>query len=134
MPRVSEIVRRRLFGKPARHETAVARQFAVGFNRARPVCARMGTVIRRSNSRQFEACYSVQPATLTVFQRKWQALAQYQQTRSTLAMLGMWISVPTAKATARLRRESLLYCLVMLCQTESCSPEVERLQAAIYAT
>jgi hypothetical protein len=27
-----------------------------------------------------------------VFQRKWQTLAQYQQTRGTLAMLAQWIS------------------------------------------
>ena len=39
---------------------------------------------------RFEACYPFHPATLSVFQRKWQALAQYQQTRGTLAMLAQW--------------------------------------------
>ena len=43
--------------------------------------------------RRFEACYPFHPATLSVFQRKWQALPQYQQTRGTLAMLAQWISI-----------------------------------------
>ena len=41
---------------------------------------------------RFDACYPFHPATLSVFQRKWQALPQYQQTRGTLAMLAQWIS------------------------------------------
>ena len=41
---------------------------------------------------RFEVCYPFHPATLSVFQRKWQALSQYQQTRGTLAMLAQWIS------------------------------------------
>src|SRR5213078_2181772 len=42
--------------------------------------------------RRFEMCYPFHPATLSVFQRKWQTLPQYQQTRGTLAMLAQWIS------------------------------------------
>ena len=45
---------------------------------------------------RFEACYPFHPATLSVFQRKWQALPQYQQTRGTLAMLAQWISIAGA--------------------------------------
>ncbi|MDW8263842.1 MAG: hypothetical protein RMJ52_00765 [Gemmataceae bacterium] len=41
---------------------------------------------------RFEACYPFHPATLSVFQRKWQSLPQFQQTRGTLAMLVQWIS------------------------------------------
>lgn len=41
---------------------------------------------------RFEACYPFHPATLSVFQRKWQTLPQYQQTRGTLAMLAQWVS------------------------------------------
>ena len=41
---------------------------------------------------RFEVCYPFHPATLSVFQRKWQALSQYQQTRGTLAMLAQWVS------------------------------------------
>jgi predicted AAA+ superfamily ATPase len=42
--------------------------------------------------RRFESCYPFHPATLSVFQRKWQALPQYQQTRGTLAMFAQWVS------------------------------------------
>jgi hypothetical protein len=41
---------------------------------------------------RFEACYPFHPATLSVFQRKWQTLPQYQQTRGTLAMLAQWVA------------------------------------------
>ena len=42
--------------------------------------------------RRFESCYPFHPATLSVFQRKWQTLPQYQQTRGTLAMFAQWVS------------------------------------------
>src|SRR5437660_6769858 len=42
---------------------------------------------------RFGACYPFHPSTLSVFQRKWQGLPQYQQTRGTLAMLAQWISL-----------------------------------------
>lgn len=45
------------------------------------------------SSAAVEVCYPFHPAALSVFQRKWQALPQYQQTRGTLAMLAQWISV-----------------------------------------
>ena len=46
---------------------------------------------------RFEACYPFHPATLSVFQRKWQALSQFQQTRGSLAMLAQWISAISLK-------------------------------------
>jgi hypothetical protein len=39
-----------------------------------------------------EACYPFHPSTLSVFQRKWQTLPHYQQTRGTLGMLALWLS------------------------------------------
>ena len=42
--------------------------------------------------KRFESCYPFHPATLSVFQRKWRALTQFQQTRGALAMLAQWIS------------------------------------------
>ena len=43
--------------------------------------------------KRFEASYPFHPATLSVFQRKWRALPQFQQTRGgALAMLAQWIS------------------------------------------
>ncbi|HXH09908.1 MAG TPA: DUF499 domain-containing protein [Alphaproteobacteria bacterium] len=58
--------------------------------------------------RRFEACYPFHPATLSVFQRKWQALPQYQQTRGTLAMLAQWISWAYREGYQRARREALI--------------------------
>jgi len=58
--------------------------------------------------RRFEACYPFHPATLSVFQRKWQALPQYQQTRGTLAMLAQWISIAAQEAFRKARTEPLI--------------------------
>jgi hypothetical protein len=57
---------------------------------------------------RFEACYPFHPATLSVFQRKWQALVQYQQTRGTLAMLAQWISWAYKEGFTKARREPLI--------------------------
>jgi hypothetical protein len=61
-----------------------------------------------SYSARFEACYPFHPATLSVFQRKWQALPQYQQTRGTLAMLAQWISLAAQDAFRKARTEPLI--------------------------
>lgn len=58
--------------------------------------------------RRFEACYPFHPATLSVFQRKWQALPQYQQTRGTLAMLAQWISLAAQDGYRKARTEPLI--------------------------
>jgi len=57
---------------------------------------------------RFEACYPFHPATLSVFQRKWQPLPQYQQTRGTLAMFAQWISWAYREGYQRARREPLI--------------------------
>jgi hypothetical protein len=57
---------------------------------------------------RFEVSYPFHPATLSVFQRKWQALAQYQQTRGTLAMLAQWISWAYRTGFTEARREPLI--------------------------
>jgi len=57
---------------------------------------------------RFEICYPFHPATLSVFQRKWQALSQYQQTRGTLAMLAQWISWAYRTGFTEARPEPLI--------------------------
>ena len=57
---------------------------------------------------RFEACYPFHPATLSVFQRKWQVLPQYQQTRGTLAMLAQWISLAYREGYTRARPEAFI--------------------------
>jgi hypothetical protein len=108
---VSEIVRRRLFENPGRNSMrrAVARQFAAWvFERRDRLPAEWGQLSEDQIRVQFESCYPFHPSTLTVFQRKWQALAQFQQTRTTLAMLGMWISCAYREGYGSARREPLL--------------------------
>lgn len=58
--------------------------------------------------KRFEVCYPFHPATLSVFQRKWQALSQYQQTRGTLAMLAQWISWAYRTGFTEARREPVI--------------------------
>lgn len=58
--------------------------------------------------RRFDACYPFHPATLSVFQRKWQSLPQYQQTRGTLAMLAQWVSLAAQDAFRKARTEPLI--------------------------
>ncbi len=108
---VSEIVRRRLFEETGRESMrrAVARQYAGWvFNRRDRVPPEWGQLSEDQIRAQFEACYPFHPSTLTVFQRKWQALPQFQQTRTTLAMLGMWISCSYREGYGKARREPLL--------------------------
>ncbi len=66
------------------------------------------TKAREFLQRRFEACYPFHPATLSVFQRKWQSLPQYQQTRGTLAMLAQWISLAAQDAFRKARTEPLI--------------------------
>src|SRR5439155_20511959 len=40
----------------------------------------------------FEATYPFHPMTLSVFERKWQALPRFQQTRGMLRLLALWVS------------------------------------------
>jgi hypothetical protein len=57
---------------------------------------------------RFEACYPFHPATLSVFQRKWRALPQFQQTRGTLAMLAQWVSWAAREHFDKARQEPLI--------------------------
>ena len=57
---------------------------------------------------QFAACYPFHPATLSVFQRKWRALPQFQQTRGALAMLAQWVSWAAKDQFAKARTEPLI--------------------------
>ena len=108
---VSEIVRRRLFEDGGRDSMrrAVSRQYAQWvFERKDRLPAEWGQMSEDQIRQQFESCYPFHPATLTVFQRKWATLPQFQQTRTTLAMLGMWISCAYREGYGQARRESLI--------------------------
>jgi hypothetical protein len=116
---ISEVVRRRLFEDLGKERTRrhVAKAFADWcFERRAQLPPEWTAVDTATTERKameflqsrFEACYPFHPATLSVFQRKWQVLPQYQQTRGTLAMLAQWISWAYREGYQRARREPLI--------------------------
>lgn len=116
---IAEVVRRRLFEDIGsdRVRNNVAKAFADWcFERRAQLPAEwtaVDTAATEAKAREylrtrFEACYPFHPATLSVFQRKWQALPQYQQTRGTLAMLAQWISKAYQEGYSQARREPLI--------------------------
>lgn len=116
---ISEVVRRRLFEDVGTQKSRknVARAFGDWcFDRRAqlpPEWTAVDTATTEAKAREFlqsrfEACYPFHPGTLSVFQRKWQALPQYQQTRGTLAMLAQWISIAAQDAFRMARTEPLI--------------------------
>src|SRR5947209_1634840 len=116
---ISEVVRRRLFQDLGSEK--VRRNVAKAFGdwcferRAQlpPEWTAVDTTATEAKAREFlcgrfEACYPFHPATLSVFQRKWQALPQYQQTRGTLAMLAQWIAIAAQESFRKARTEPLI--------------------------
>ncbi len=116
---ISEVVRRRLFqdlgSEKIRKNVAKALGDWCFERRAQlpPEWTAVDTTATEAKAREFlqrrfETCYPFHPATLSVFQRKWQALPQYQQTRGTLAMLAQWISIAAQDAFRKARTEPLI--------------------------
>lgn len=116
---IGEVVRRRLFEDigPARARNRAAKAHADWcFERTARLppewtavdSAATSTRAREFLRNRFETCYPFHPATLSVFQRKWSALAQFQQTRGTLAMLAQWIAWAARDQFTKARREPLV--------------------------
>jgi hypothetical protein len=116
---ISEVVRRRLFEDlgDERLRKRVAKTYADWcFERRAQLPTEwtaVDTAVTEAKAREylmsrFESCYPFHPATLSVFQRKWRSLPQYQQTRGTLAMLAQWISMSSLDAFKRARKEPLI--------------------------
>jgi hypothetical protein len=116
---ISEVVRRRLFEDlgDERIRKKVAKEYADWcFERTARLPSEWMAVDSASTEAKardflrarFEACYPFHPATLSVFQRKWRALTQFQQTRGTLAMLAQWISWAAREHFDKARREPLI--------------------------
>ena len=116
---ISEVIRRRLFQDVGNDKIrkAVAKEYADWCFEHRAQLPAEWTAVDTSITEakakeflrsRFEACYPFHPATLSVFQRKWQALPQYQQTRGTLAMLAQWISWAYRTGFTEARREPLI--------------------------
>jgi hypothetical protein len=116
---IGEVVRRRLFedlGNERLRKTVTKEYADWCFERRAqlpPEWTAVDTTTTERKAREFlqkrfEDCYPFHPATLSVFQRKWQALPQYQQTRGTLAMLAQWISWAFRQGYQQARREPLI--------------------------
>ena len=116
---ISEVVRRRLFEDlgNVRIRRNVSKTYADWcFERTARLpaewlavdTARTEAKAREFLRSRFEACYPFHPATLSVFQRKWRALPQFQQTRGALAMLAQWISWAARELFHRARTEPLI--------------------------
>ncbi len=116
---ISEVIRRRLFeslGNDRVRKTVAGVYADWCFERRAqlpPEWTAVDTATSEAKAREylrgrFEVCYPFHPATLSVFQRKWQALTQYQQTRGTLAMLAQWISWAYKEGYQQARREPLI--------------------------
>ncbi len=116
---ISEVIRRRLFEDQGTDKVrkAVAKEFADWCFERRaqlpPEWTAVDTAATERKARdflqsRFDACYPFHPATLSVFQRKWQALPQYQQTRGTLAMLAQWVSWVYRDGYQSARKEPLI--------------------------
>ncbi len=116
---ISEVIRRRLFDDLGKISTrkAVAKVFADWCFERRsqlpPEWTAVDSAATEGKAREylrtrFETCYPFHPATLSVFQRKWQALPQYQQTRGTLAMLAQWVSWAARESFSKARTEPLI--------------------------
>ncbi len=116
---ISEVIRRRLFEDLGndRIRKNVAKVYADWCFEKRaqlpPEWTAVDTTATEAKAREylrgrFEVCYPFHPATLSVFQRKWQALPQYQQTRGTLAMLAQWVSWTFREGYEQARREPVI--------------------------
>jgi hypothetical protein len=116
---IGEVVRRRLFDDLGRESArkAVALSYANWCFEHRaelpPEWTAVDTAATEAKARdflrtRFEQCYPFHPSTLTVFQRKWRSLTQFQQTRGTLAMFAQWVSIAFSKDHKEARREPLV--------------------------
>ena len=116
---ISEVVRRRLFEDlgGVRIRRRVANTYANWcFERTARLPREwlaVDTATTEAKAREFlrtrfEACYPFHPATLSVFQRKWRALPQFQQTRGALAMLAQWVSWAAREHFRKARTEPLI--------------------------
>ena len=116
---ISEVIRRRLFEDVGneRQRKKVSKAYADWCFERRaqlpPEWTAVDSATTESKAREylrtrFETCFPFHPSTLSVFQRKWQALAQYQQTRGTLAMLAQWISLAFRDGFTTARTEPLI--------------------------
>ena len=114
----SEIIRRRLFewdpkairsdGKVLLSKEAVAScgEYANWLNENRPQIPNWFSIDHAKET--FEATYPFHPMVLSVFERKWQALPRFQQTRGILRLLALWVSHAYRQGFKGARQDALI--------------------------
>ena len=105
---IAEIIRRRLFEDlgDEKERKAVAKSFADWIINHRDKLPKWFPV---DNARQiFEATYPFHPVALSVFERKWQALPQFQRTRGVLRMFAMWVSKAYAAGFSGAHKDAVI--------------------------
>lgn len=114
----SEIIRRRLFEWDKRYVNddgrilltqdaiATCNEYADWLNDNRPQIPDWFPIDHAKDA--FLATYPFHPMVLSVFERKWQALPRFQQTRGILRLLALWVSHAYQSGFKGAQRESLL--------------------------
>jgi len=114
----SEIIRRRLFEWDSRYVNddgrillspnaiATCNEYAGWLNDNRPQIPSWFSI---DNAKEvFQATYPFHPMVLSVFERKWQALPRFQQTRGILRLLALWVSHAYQRGFKGAQKEPLL--------------------------
>ncbi len=114
----SEIIRRRLFEWDTRALNTEGRVILT--KDAQDTChefarwvgnhsSELGSSIPADHARaHFEACYPFHPCALSVFERKWQSVPKFQQTRGVLRLLALWIQHAYTQAYRKAHPDPLL--------------------------
>jgi hypothetical protein len=115
---VSEIIRRRLFEWDRRAVGQDGRMILDAD--AKAVCKAYAEWVVRHRSllspefpfdqaqQEFEATYPFHPTVISLFQRKWRSLPQFQQTRGILKLLAQWVSEVFKEGYLRANRDLLI--------------------------
>jgi hypothetical protein len=113
----AEIIRRRLFewttpvGAHGRvllpkEATAICKAQAEWFLQNQGLMT--GTLQVEHAQAEFERCYPFHPALLSVFERKWQVVPKFQQTRGVLKLLAMWVARAYSEGTKKLHKDPII--------------------------
>ena len=104
----TEIIRRRLFewnGLPAEARNTI-NEFSEWVSEYKN---QLPDVFPIDNAREaFEACYPFHPMVISVFERKWQMLPRFQQTRGILRLLALWVSKAYVEGFKKSSKEPLI--------------------------
>lgn len=117
----AEIIRRRLFEwEDIGYSHVEGRPIVALPPEARKICqAYQESVLKNKNFlpdwfvtgdalKTFESTYPFHPLVLSVFERKWQALPRFQQTRGVLRLLALWVSHAYVQGTQGDNKDPLI--------------------------